>query len=67
MAVHRETPKCFFCGEITHEAQYTDQSNLPLGLQVFGDTFIGWKDLKHTCKGMEDFRKGLVETDLKSK
>ncbi len=67
MALHRETPTCFFCGEVTHEAQYKDQSNLSIGMQVFGDTFIGWEDLKHTCKGLEDFREGLAEKGLNSK
>lgn len=32
-------------------------SNVPISERVYGDNFIGWFDLNHTCKGLEDFRK----------
>lgn len=53
MAIYRETPKCSFCGEPKAEAQYKDESSLPVNQQCIGDTFIGWKDLNHTCEGLE--------------
>lgn len=57
MAVYRQTPKCTFCGEPTHKALNRDMSNVPISERVYGDNFIGWFDLNHICKGLEDFRK----------
>jgi hypothetical protein len=57
MAIHRETPTCPFCGKPTAKAIYKDQSNVPWFMQMIGDTFIRWEEIKHSCKGMKQFEK----------
>jgi hypothetical protein len=57
MAVFRPTPLCTFCNEPTHKEHSRDMSNVPISERVFGDNFIGWIPLNHTCKGLEEFKK----------
>lgn len=51
MAVYRPTPKCPYCGESTHEAKYKELTQLQKDMAWCGDTFEGWNDLEHECKG----------------
>jgi len=61
MALYREPPKCPFCDKVIAEAQYKDQSGLPQGLQLIGDTFEGWEYEKHDCEEGKNFKKDFTK------
>jgi len=48
--IYREAPKCPFCGKVIAKAKYKDQSDLPLSMQIIGDTFEYWEYEKHECE-----------------
>jgi hypothetical protein len=52
MAVFRESPKCFKCGEPIR-AIFDDQKDIPMMARLIGDTFIKWDYEGHNvmCKG----------------
>ena len=58
MARHREAPRCPFFNKVIAKPKYSDQSNLPIQLQLIGDTFIGWEYEKHACKEREIYSGG---------
>jgi len=64
MAIYREAPKCPFCGEVIAKAKYRDQSDLPVSVQLIGDTFEGWEYEEHSCKEWEDFKSKMPKIDL---
>lgn len=64
MARYREAPKCPFCGKVIAKAKYRDQSNLPLQMQLIGDTFEGWEYEIHECKEQKEFTDKLPKIDV---
>ena len=64
MARHRQPPECPFCGKVIAKAKYRDQSNLPIQLQLIGDTFEGWAYEDHECEEMKIFRKRKEAKDF---
>ena len=54
--IHRETPKCPFCGKEYAKAVYIDQSDIPLHDKIIGDTFIRWEYSKHSCNEEKEWR-----------
>ncbi len=47
MALLRQPEYCISCGQLLEE-MHTDQSHLPIEMQIIGDNFIGYKP--HNCK-----------------
>lgn len=68
MAVYRKTPECSFCGKPIAKAIYKDQSDLPITMQLIGDTFIRWEYKKCKCKGakkaIKERRKNAIKWDI---
>lgn len=56
MAIHRDPPKCPFCGKVIGKGKYKDQSKTPPQLQVIGDTFESWDIEEHECPEMKEFK-----------
>ena len=40
MAVYRPTPICNYCGKAIAKAIYRDESDLPISMQLIGDTLL---------------------------
>ena len=51
MAVIRQEPKCFICGESIAKAIYDENTNL------IGDAFIRWEYFNHDCPKKEEWSK----------
>lgn len=51
MAVHRDIPKCPFCGAVIAKGVYANRKNF------IGDTFIRWEYIKHECDKMKRFQR----------
>ena len=59
MARMRTAPVCPFCLKTIAKARYQDQSDLPISMQVIGDTFIGWVYQPHECTEMIEAKKNM--------
>lgn len=64
MALYREYPKCPFCKKVIAKGVYKDQSNLPVSMQIIGDTFIRWEYEKHECEEEKVFINNLPKIDI---
>jgi len=65
MAVYRTTPTCKYCGKAIAKSIYRDQSDLPISMQLIGDTFIRWGYTQCKCKGAKKARKKLKKLTIK--
>jgi len=65
MAVYRPTPICNYCGKAIAKAIYRDESDLPISMQLIGDTFIRWDYTQCKCKGAKKSRKELKKLAIK--
>lgn len=63
--VYREVPKCMFCGESIAKGIYQDYTGWDKNNIPFGDSFLYWEYLDHTCEQMKQFME--LNQDGKSK
>ena len=54
--IHRQTPRCPFCGKEYAKAVYMNQSDVPLKDKIIGDTFIKWDYSNHSCNEEKEWK-----------
>ena len=71
MAILRQTPSCPFCEKPIATAVYRNQSDLPISMQIIGDSFVRWDYIECGCEGSmkakEEFAAGFIGFSIETK